>query len=158
MILDKTTHKKEGKNKTTLKIFCNVLKIRAIILLEKCLRYQSMLYICKTIKQKEIMKKTSNIAIESKLSKLVDNKLINKSSIVYGWIKEIQSGKSKFRPVYSQGSSWKNSTLFDRRMEFTKVLNLLKIEFVQGNDAPQGGQTGAFLNIITKVKQLEVSK
>jgi len=45
MILDKTTHKKEGKNKTTLKIFCNVLKIKSIILLENCLRYQSMLYI-----------------------------------------------------------------------------------------------------------------
>ncbi len=104
------------------------------------------------------MKTTTNIAIESKLSKLVDNKLINKSSIVYGWIKEIQSGKNNFRPVYSQGSSWKHSTLFDRRMEFIKVLNLLKISFVQGNDAPRGGQTGAYLNVTTKVKQLEVSK
>jgi hypothetical protein len=43
MILGKTTQKKEVKNKTTLKIICNVLKIKPIILLEKCLRYQSML-------------------------------------------------------------------------------------------------------------------
>ena len=43
MILGKTTQKKEVKNKTNLKIICNVLKIKSIILIEKCLRYQSML-------------------------------------------------------------------------------------------------------------------
>ena len=51
MILGKTTQKNEGKNLSNLKIICKVMIFKPIILFEKCLRYQSMVYICKTIKQ-----------------------------------------------------------------------------------------------------------
>jgi len=98
------------------------------------------------------MKTTSKASIEKKLAKLVTEKIIRKSSIVYGWMKELIAGKKEFRPVYSQGSSWKNSSLFDRRFEMTTVLNAMKIEYKSGNDAPRGGQTGAFIQITTKVK------
>lgn len=98
------------------------------------------------------MKTASKKTIETKLAKLVSAKEVNKSSIIYGWVIEIINGNKNFRPVYSQGSSWKHSSLFDRRDEFTILLRKLGIEFKQGNDAPRGGQTGAFLNIITKIK------
>lgn len=45
MILGKTTQKNEGKNYTNIKIICKVLIFKLIILFEKCLRYQSTLYI-----------------------------------------------------------------------------------------------------------------
>ena len=98
------------------------------------------------------MKTTSKASVEKKLAELVTEKKITKSSIVYGWIKELIGGKKEFRPVYSQGSSWKNSSLFDRRTEMTTILNAMKIEYKSGNDAPRGGQTGAFIQITTKVK------
>ena len=65
---------------------------------------------------------------------------------------DLIEGRKEFRPVYSQGSSWKHSSLFDRRAEFTKILDLLSIEYESGNDAPRGGKTGAFIKIITKIK------
>lgn len=98
------------------------------------------------------MKKITINSATKKLNKLVESKKVNKTSIVYGWINEIIGGKKEFRPVYSQGSSWKNSTLFDRRIEFTSILNKIGIEFTQSNDSPRGGKTGAKIDIITKVK------
>lgn len=97
------------------------------------------------------MKTLSKKSAEKKLAKLVSEKKANKTSIVYGWVNEIIAGKKDFRPVYSQGSSWKHSSLFDRRIEFSTLLNMMKIEFTTGNDAPRGGQTGAFIKITTKI-------
>lgn len=94
----------------------------------------------------------SKSSAEKKLSKLVAEKKVNKNSIVYGWINELIAGKKEFRPVYSQGSSWKYSSLFDRTVEFTSLLNLMGIEYRSGNDSPRGGKTGAFIIITTKVK------
>lgn len=98
------------------------------------------------------MKTITKASAEKKLQKLVDEKFINKSSIVYGWMQQLINGEKNFRPVYSQGSSWKHSSIFDRRFEFTTILNRMGIEYTQGNDAPRGGKTGAFINITTKVK------
>ena len=98
------------------------------------------------------MKTISVTSVEKKVAKLVAEKKLSKSSIIYGWLNQLISGEKMFRPVYSQGSSWKNSSLFDRRVEFTTVLKAIGIEFEQGNDAPRGGKTGAFIKITTKIK------
>jgi hypothetical protein len=98
------------------------------------------------------MKTLTKASAEKKLAKLVTEKKLAKSSIVYGWINEMIAGKKEFRPVYSQGSSWKNSSLFDRRTELTTILKAMGVEYKSGNDAPRGGQTGAFITIITKIK------
>ena len=98
------------------------------------------------------MKTTLKKSLENKLLKLLTEKKIKKASIVYGWIKELIEGKKEFRPVYTQGSNWNSSSLFDRRIEMTNILGQLKIEYKIGNDALRGGQTGAFIQITTKVK------
>lgn len=98
------------------------------------------------------MKTILKTSAEKKLAKLVSEKKVNTTSIVYGWVNELIAGKKEFRPVYSQGSSWRHSSLFDRRAEFTFLLNAMGIEYKSGNDAPKGGQTGAFILITTKVK------
>ena len=100
-----------------------------------------------------IMKTSTKNSAEKKLAKLVATKEISKTSIVYGWINELIEGRKEFRPVYSQGSSWKHSSLFDRRVEFTTILKAMGIEFVSGNDAPKGGKTGAFIKITTKIRK-----
>jgi len=99
------------------------------------------------------MKTTSKKSLEKRIEKLVNSKKVNKTSILYGWLKELKEGKKEFRPVYSSGGSWKHSSLFDRTIELTTVLNALKIEYKLSNDAPKGGKTGALITIITKVKQ-----
>ena len=95
------------------------------------------------------MKTLTKNSATKKLAKLG----ISKKSIVYGWINELIEGRKEFRPVYSQGSSWKHSSLFDRRVEFTTILKAMGIEFVSGNDAPKGGKTGAFIKITTKIRK-----
>lgn len=99
------------------------------------------------------MKTLTKNSAEKKLAKLVANKEISKTSIVYGWVNELIEGKKEFRPVYSQCSTWKYSSLFDRRLEFTKILNAMGIEFVSENDTPKGGKTGAFIKITTKIRK-----
>ncbi len=100
------------------------------------------------------MKTTTSISVTKKLAKLTEQGIVRKNTIIYQWVNEMINGKTEFRPVYSQGSSWKNSTLFDRRNEFSALLTALKINYVSGNDAPKGGKTGAFVKITTKIKQV----
>jgi hypothetical protein len=99
------------------------------------------------------MKTLSKASAERKLAKLVSEKKLEKRSIVYGWVKELIAGKKDFRPVYSQGSSWKHSSLVDKRKELTTILKAMGVEYKSGNDAPRGGRTGAFISITTKIKK-----
>lgn len=96
------------------------------------------------------MKTTSKTVLLSKIAKLETPK---KGSIARDWLIEIANGKKTIRPVYSQGSSWKHSSLHDRRYEIETPLKKLGIEYQTGNDAPMGGKTGAFLRITTKIYQ-----
>lgn len=98
------------------------------------------------------MKTTTSTTLVKKIQKLVDAKKLNKNSLVYGWLNNLIEGQKEFRPVFTQGSSWKHSSLIDKTSEFESVLRLLKIEFTKGNDAPRGGKTGAFIKITTKIK------
>ena len=98
------------------------------------------------------MKPLKKTSAQKKLAKLVLEKKLSKRSIIYSWVNELIAGSKEFRPVFTRGSSWKYSTLFDKRDEFTNVLYLMKIEYTSGNDAPRGGRTGEFIIITTKIK------
>ena len=93
------------------------------------------------------MKTTSNTILVKKIAKLN----LASNSIVGNMLKDLKTG-SVLRPVYSQGSSWRHSTLVDKSTELESTLRLLKIEFVRGNDSPRGGKTGYFVKINTKIK------
>ena len=93
------------------------------------------------------MKTTSKSALVKKIAKLY----IIKNSLFYVWITNLETNQI-LRPIFTQGSSWKHSSLIDKEFELTNVLNQLGIEFTKGNDAPRGGKTGAFVKITTKIK------
>ena len=97
------------------------------------------------------MKTTKKNTLSNKLENLVKRRDIAKNSIVYGFMLELIEGEKTFRPVYSQGSSWKYSSLIDKTSEFSKILDMLKIEFTLTNDSPRGGKTGALITITTRV-------
>ena len=100
----------------------------------------------------EKMKTTKSTTLAKKIEKLVLVKELNRNSLVYGWVKEIEAGTTAFRPVFSQGSSWKHSSLVDKTTEFETVLRKLGLSFSTSNDAPRGGKTGVRIDILTKVK------
>ena len=96
------------------------------------------------------MKTTKSITLTKRIEKLVATKELSKNSLVYGWVSALTSGQV-LRPVFSQGSTWKHSSLVDKSNELTAALRKLGVEFVAGNDAARGGKTGAFILITTKI-------
>jgi hypothetical protein len=86
----------------------------------------------------------------STLSKRIAKLDLRKNTLVYGMINNLATNDI-LRPVFSQGSSWKHSSLVDKSQELIAVLTILKLKFETGNDAPRGGQTGYFVKIITKL-------
>ena len=97
------------------------------------------------------MKTTKNTVLAKRIEKLVSTKGLTKNSLVYGWVNSIVNGETEFRPVFSQGSSWKHSSLVDKTYEFETVLRKLNLSFSTSNDAPRGGKTGVRIDILTKV-------
>ena len=59
------------------------------------------------------MKTTKNTTLAKRIEKLVISKELNKNSLVYGWVSCLKSNEV-LRPVFSQGSSWKHSSLIDK--------------------------------------------
>jgi len=51
------------------------------------------------------------------------------------------------RPIISQGSSWKHSSLYNETFSITTWLDSNGISYTQGNDAPKGGKTGNFIKV-----------
>jgi hypothetical protein len=86
----------------------------------------------------------------STLSKRIAKLDLRKNTLVYGMINNLATNDI-LRPVFSQGISWKHSSLVDKSRELIAVLIFLKLKFETGNDAPRGGQTGYFVKIITKI-------
>ena len=117
-----------------------------------------MLYICTQITTTKLlslklikMKTTKTLTLAKKIEKLVKLKELNKTSLVYEWVSNLQSNEV-LRPIFSKGSTWKHSSLTDKLNELTIVLRKLGIEFVTGNDAARGGKTGYFVKITTKIE------
>lgn len=96
------------------------------------------------------MKTTKSTTLAKRIEKLVASKELSKNSLVYGWVLSLKTNEV-LRPVFSQGSSWKHSSLVDKTQELTSVLRKLGVEYTTGNDAPRGGKTGAFVKISTKI-------
>jgi len=97
------------------------------------------------------MKTTKNTVLAKKINKLIAKKELRKGTIVMGWINEILSGEKEFRPVFSQGSNWKSSSLVDKTNELQSALRMLGLNFTTTNDAPRGGKTGVRIDLTTKV-------
>lgn len=96
------------------------------------------------------MKTTKASVLAKKIEKLVATKELNKNSLVYGWISNMKSGE-EFRPVFTQGSTWKHSSLVDKTYELETVLRKLGVSFLTTNDAPRGGKTGVRIDVLTKI-------
>lgn len=97
------------------------------------------------------MKTTTSTTLAKRIEKLVASKELSKNSLVYGWVSNLQSNEV-LRPIFSQGSTWKYSSLIDKSYELEIVLRKLGIEFATGNYATRGGKTGHFVKITTKIK------
>lgn len=97
------------------------------------------------------MKSTKRTALNARIAKMkfASNSIVGSMITNFG-MSERGVGHM-FRPVYSQGSSWKHSTLVDKTMELKGVLDKLGIEYTEGNDAPKGGRTGKFIQVTTKI-------
>ena len=98
------------------------------------------------------MKTTNKTSLVKRIEKLIVSKELNKTSLVYGWVNQILNGETEFRPVFTQGSSYKYSSLVDKTLEFETILRKLKLSFSTSNDAPRGGKTGVRIDVLTKVK------
>lgn len=98
------------------------------------------------------MKTTTKSSLVKRIEKLITSKELNKTSLVYGLVNQILNGQTEFRPVFTQGSSWKYSSLVDKTLEFETILRKLKLSFSTSNDAPRGGKTGIRIDVLTKVK------
>lgn len=98
-----------------------------------------------------IMKTTKATVLAKKIEKMGNDKFINRNSLVYGWIKSITNENKTFRPVFTQGSTWKHSTLIDKTRELEVALSFLGLTFSTTNDAPRGGKTGVRIDVLTKI-------
>lgn len=98
------------------------------------------------------MKTTTTAVLEKRIGKLVKAKRLSKNSLVYKTLVALETGEL-VRPVYSQGSTWKHSSLVDFTVGLRAALDLMGVEYEVGNDAPKGGKTGAYVKVTTKIKQ-----
>jgi hypothetical protein len=103
------------------------------------------------------MKTTTKTAAANRLAKTT----VSKSSIAYKVVAELLQLPNAtktykvfgniIRPVHTSGSG-----RFTSNMDYTKdiqsLLASIGIETILGNDAPKGGLTGNYLEIITKIK------
>jgi hypothetical protein len=97
------------------------------------------------------MKTTKNTVLAKKINKLIATKELRKGTIVMDWLNEALKGQKEFRPVFSQGSNWKSSSLIDKTNELQFAFRILGLNFTTTNDAPRGGKTGVRIDLITKV-------
>jgi hypothetical protein len=98
------------------------------------------------------MRTTTTSALSKRIEKAVATKKLSKNSLVYYWIQSILTGETTFRPVFSQGRTWKHSSLVDKQLELSIALRNLGLEYTVSNDAPRGGKTGVRIDLTTKVK------
>lgn len=97
------------------------------------------------------MKTSKATSVVKRIEKLVANKELSKNSLVYSWLARMVAGEKEFRPVFTQGTTWRHSSLVDKTGELETVLRKLNISFATTNDAPRGGKTGVRVDILTKI-------
>jgi uncharacterized circularly permuted ATP-grasp superfamily protein len=97
------------------------------------------------------MKTTKNTVLAKKIEKLVATKELRKGTIVMDWLNLVLNGTKEFRPVFTQGATWKHSSLVDKTNELQTAFRKLGLTFTTTNDASRGGKTGVRVDLITKV-------
>lgn len=89
------------------------------------------------------------------LSKRLEKLNLNKKSLVYKWLNEIVATGCKtgyrINCVFTQGSSWKYSSLIDKTFDLSTTLQVLKLKFEIRNDSPRGGKTGCHIIIMQNI-------
>ena len=79
------------------------------------------------------MKTTSKSALAKRIAKLN----ISKNSLVYGWITTLETNQV-LRPIFTQGSSWKHSSLVDKEFDKLSADNDMinnNLELIQNQNA-----------------------
>lgn len=85
--------------------------------------------------------------IIKRLAKLASEKRVNKTSAAYKLIvAACNKGDAMMRPCWTSGSG-----RFCKNMDYTAdtclLLDILRVQYERGNDAPRGGLTGNFIRI-----------
>jgi hydrogenase maturation factor HypF (carbamoyltransferase family) len=92
----------------------------------------------------------------------LENSGANKNTIAYKAVKMLLNGENsrytqqvkgnRIRPVHTSGSG-----RFCKNMDYTKdviqLLEKLELKYTIGNDAPKGGLTGNYIDVITPCEQ-----
>lgn len=95
------------------------------------------------------------------LQKRLDSRYTgNKTAKSYQIVKDLINGTRKtymvdgytIRPVNTSGSGRFTSNL-DYTKDTENLLKLLGLKFKVGNDAPRGGLTGNFIEVLTKIER-----
>lgn len=85
--------------------------------------------------------------ITKRLAALVAAKKVQKNSSAYRLIIEAcETGRALVRPCWTSGRGRYCSNL-DYTAAVCRLLDALRVQYVQGNDAPRGGLHGNFIQI-----------
>ena len=99
------------------------------------------------------MKKISRRSLGKKIEWLVAEEKIKSNSKIFDMLFSLVDASSKkiiIRPVSETGSG-KWTSVDDKTIELTKLLDKLCIEYTKGNDAPKGGVLGTYIKITTSI-------
>lgn len=87
--------------------------------------------------------------IRKRMEKLAAEKKVSKTSSAWKLCQNLSTGKV-LRPCWQSGSGRFTSNM-DYTSDTERLLDLLKIKYKSGNDAPRGGLTGNYIKILTKI-------
>lgn len=105
------------------------------------------------------MKKTTLV---KRFEKAVSDGKVNKGTKAYRLvydhlmgvktISKLFNGERVIRPCYTTGSR-RHTKNCDHTEVCMQILDILKIKYTHGNDAPRGGLTGNYIKVITKITE-----
>lgn len=85
--------------------------------------------------------------ITKRLAALVATKKVQKNCSAYRLILQAcETGRAVIRPCWTSGAGRFCSNL-DYTADVCRLLDALRVQYVQGNDAPRGGLPGNFIQI-----------
>ena len=102
-------------------------------------------------KENSKLKSISRLSLIKKNDKLMIEQKISSNSHLSSFLNQLKNGITKLRPVFYTGNS-RNTKTIDVSNELYKAIEKLNLKTVQGNDAPRGGKTGYYLEVLTKIK------
>lgn len=94
----------------------------------------------------------------SRLEAAVKNKKVSRNSNAYrmvrGFIETLVRGEGKrvIRTCHTSGRG-RFTTNIDSALQVVALLGLLKVAIRTGNDAPRGGLTGSYVEVLTKIER-----